>query len=468
MFPWGTRAGVAVSGGADSVCLLELLRELSGRLGIELTILHVNHGLRGAESDADEQFVRDLGQRSALPVLVEHAPVTGGNVEQTARDLRRSFFVRELESGRLHRVALAHTRDDQAETVLFRFLRGAYTTGLAGMRPVTPEGLVRPLLEADRDAVREFLAGRGLDWREDSSNLDHRFTRNRIRHSLLPALIRDWNPGLAGLLASHAQLAQDDEDYWRGEVDRIAADLLVGGDGDVVAPVARLAALPNALLRRVIRRAITVVKGNTRQIDFQHVENVVRLVRRGASESGETEVPGVEIVRSFGSTRFSLAGADAAGDYSVELTPPCTLELPGSGFRVSMEIVDREERMPAETGLLHATLKADLDWAAVQSLTSDVPQGGCIVLRNWKPGDAYQPAGRHREHKLKHLFHESRIAIWERGGWPVITADGRIVWSRQFGPAARVAPGPSTRWILRVEETNRRVPESDHGLSTSV
>src|SRR3974390_6614 len=225
MFPPGARVAVAVSGGADSVCLLHLLMDLRARWNLSLTVIHVNHLLRGSDSDADERYVRDLAARLGLTAIVEHIRLpSAGNLEQAARDARRPTSPRELDAGRFDRVALAHTLSDQAETVLFRFLRGSYTTGLAGMRPVTPEGIVRPLLETSRAEVLDYLQQHGIAWREDRTNQELRFSRNRIRHHLLPALAAEWNPGLSVLLAHHAVLAQEDESYWEAEVDRIARD----------------------------------------------------------------------------------------------------------------------------------------------------------------------------------------------------------------------------------------------------
>ncbi|MGA2435564.1 MAG: tRNA lysidine(34) synthetase TilS, partial [Bryobacteraceae bacterium] len=233
MFAPGARVGVAVSGGADSVCLLLVLRELAPEWDLKLCVLHVNHGLRGEESDADARFVEELAAKFGLEFHCRQADVrriaadTGDNLEQAARRVRREFFRSFLESGRLKRVALGHTQSDQAETVLFRFLRGSGTAGLAGIRPVTPEGFVRPLLAVTRADVEEYLRARGAGWREDSSNRDLSFARNRIRHELLPTLTSGWNPALAAVLAGTASVAQDEEEYWRGVVDEVIGGQLL-------------------------------------------------------------------------------------------------------------------------------------------------------------------------------------------------------------------------------------------------
>src|ERR1035441_1467406 len=197
MFQPDQRVGVAVSGGADSVSLLHVLRELAPRWNLRLVVLHLDHKLRGEESHQDAAFVRDLAATLDLPFEFEETDVaalcreTGENIEQAARAARLEFFRRVIQAETVDRVAAGHTRSDQAETVLFRFLRGSGTAGLAGIRPVTDDGIVRPLVEIDRPEIERYLRARGIAWRNDSTNASTAFARNRIRHELLPQLTRD-------------------------------------------------------------------------------------------------------------------------------------------------------------------------------------------------------------------------------------------------------------------------------------
>ena len=213
MLPAGIRLGVAVSGGADSVFLLHVL---AARSGASLTVLHVNHGLRGAESDRDAAFVAELATGLGLAFVGHRMGAVAGNLEQYCRRERMAFFGKLIADGVVDRVATGHTASDQAETVLMRLLRGAGTTGLRGVLPVSAEGLVRPLLGVRRDEIREWLFTRGLRWREDASNLSEDFLRNRVRARLLP-LMRELDAGVDGALERVAEMAAVDEDYWRGE-----------------------------------------------------------------------------------------------------------------------------------------------------------------------------------------------------------------------------------------------------------
>src|SRR5439155_12054186 len=178
------------------------------------------------------------------------------NLEQAARRARLAFFREMIQSGAVDRVATGHTRSDQAETVLFRFLRGSGTAGLAGIRPVADPGIIRPLIEVDRGQIEQFLRERNLAWREDSTNASRRFARNRIRHELLPQLARDWNPAIAETLAHMADWAAEEESHLAAETDRLAVEHLHIGEGAVTIPVEALASLPRAAARRVVRRAI--------------------------------------------------------------------------------------------------------------------------------------------------------------------------------------------------------------------
>src|SRR6266849_5944710 len=196
MLPAGARVAVAVSGGADSVCLLHILREAAPRFGLTLSVAHFNHKLRGAASDEDECFVARMAAGAGLAFHRADADLSEGreNLEQAGRRARQSFFQKLIRDGCADRVALGHTRDDQAETVLFRLMRGSGLAGLAGIYPVTTEGLIRPLIGVTRAEIEGYLQARTIPWRDDATNRDPRFARNRIRRDLLPQLRREWNP----------------------------------------------------------------------------------------------------------------------------------------------------------------------------------------------------------------------------------------------------------------------------------
>jgi len=458
MFRPDQRVGVAVSGGTDSVCLLTVLRELAPRWRLRLTVLHLNHGLRGDEGLQDAQFVKDLAARMELPFVLEqaHLRYASGNLEEAAREARLGFFCGQIAAGTVDRVALGHTRSDQAETVLFRFLRGAGTAGLAGIRPVTGDGIVRPLLEVTRSETEAFLRERAIPWREDSTNSSARFARNRIRHQLLPQLAREWNPALGETLAKTAEWALAEEEYWKEETGRLAARYLLFDGGVVLAPAAAFAGIPLAAARRLARYAIERAKGDLRSIGLDHVDSVIGLAGSPRGH-GRAQARGIGVVRSFDWMRFAPP------------QPPCTpwclpVSIPGrvrapDGPEIQLELIENQGTGPPAGSVYNSD---------VGCVDGHVVSGG-LVFRNWRPGDRYQPCGHSTEAKIKTLFHHARIPVWERAQWPVLAAGESIVWTRRFGAARGAAAGLSTTRILRIREIGRNEKvESLRGGTASI
>ena len=294
----GDRICAAVSGGSDSVALLLLLHQANGlprnSLGVGLSAVHLHHGLRGEEADADLDFVVALCKRLEIPLHVHYAsvpdrlaagvnPSRAETVEEAARILRYEVFTSLIREGHADSVLTAHTLDDQAETVLMKFLRGAWTEGLSGIHPVveveaakpSTSGasrsgrILRPLLSARRAELEDFLRAQNEPWRTDSSNADNTFTRNRIRHHLIP-ILREYNPAIDQALANLAELARDDEARWQSELARILPQVLLPGkpvrgggravstapgESSVALEIERLRSFDPALRRRIIRAA---------------------------------------------------------------------------------------------------------------------------------------------------------------------------------------------------------------------
>jgi tRNA(Ile)-lysidine synthase len=452
MFEAGQKVGVAVSGGADSVCLLHALRELAPRWDLRLHVLHVNHRLRGAESDEDAQFVRDQAAQFGLPFTIHEANLatTPDNLEQAAREIRMAFFNETIARGAVARVATGHTRSDQAETVLFRFLRGAGTAGLAGIRPVTAEGIVRPLLEIDRSQVMAFVKQQSLPWRDDSTNRSLEFARNRIRHELLPILEREWNPAFLRTLAQTADWALAEECYWAAEMDRLAQRFLTSEGKYILLNTKSLSGIPEAVARRLVRRGMELVKGNLRGIEFVHVAEVLALARNSHGH-GRLQAAGLDIMRSFEWLRFGRPTGHELGarDYRLPAPVPGVIPVPGESVEICLELVEKPQSSDGPDALIYNGLMARVNWRLV---------AGPLELRNWRPGDQYQPQGTSGTKKIKTLFQKFRVPLWKRRHWPVLTSGPSIVWARRFGPASVFAAGPDSREVLTIREM-RIAPE---------
>ena len=461
MFRAGDRTGVAVSGGADSVFLLHALRELAPRWNLQLSVVHIEHGIRGDTSLADAIFVRKLAEEFGLQFHLHRAdvPALDDNLEQAARRVRTAFYRQLIESGNLDRIATGHTRSDQAETVFYRVLRGSGLAGLAGILPTSEPGIVRPLLELTRSEIQHWLAEQSLTWREDETNQDRSYARNRLRHDVIPLLTESFNPRLEEALANLATLARDEESFWDAYLSSRSArtpacrvpthgDADVATDHSLVIPLTTLTNVPTAVSRRITRHLIEKVKGDLRQIEFAHIERILQMAQ-SADGHDRVQIPGLDIIRSYEWLRFSRIALTAPPprDYSIPLPAPGCAELPGSSRRIMLQVLEKQE--PEEACV---TVENELDFDRLRSLDGAAPQ---LELRNWRPGDKYRRTGRLHEEKIKLLFQEGRVPLWERRHWPIITYNGVILWARRFGAAADFAAGPGARVVLRIQESGQ-------------
>ena len=475
----GDRVAVAVSGGADSVALLRLLESLRDALGISLLVVHFDHALRGAESDADAQFVAELARARGLEFIVAREDVAAAaarhrwNLEDAARRLRYAFFERVVSEGHATRIAVAHTADDQAETVLAHLFRGTGPAGLAGIYPLAG-AVVRPLLRTRRQDLRGYLDSLGQPWREDSTNRDLSRQRARIREQLLPVLERDFSPRIVRHLTELSRLSHEEQVFWTAFVEDRVHALAEDRDGkwtiripDLLSPLGLPAAVPlagssgrgpssspyRALTERLVRRLYEGVRGDRRELGAAHVEQVIHLAA-DSSSGRRIELPdGVLVERIFDALVFSRAphpvralgagkGADQTDAYQYVLSLPdrgtAAVSVPELGTRFWLKVIDwpfaeRDTKRQAQA----------LDAGLI---------GGPLILRNWHPGDAYRPRGRRQPRKLKQMFLAQRIPSEERGSWPVLESGGRIIWARGMPPAEDFRARESTRLGVVIEE----------------
>jgi len=407
----GLRLAVGLSGGADSVALLRTLAAQSSELGIILHAAHLHHGLRGAEADLDQEFAASLAQSLNIPFhthqvdIAAEAEIAGESTEEAARRLRYTWFRQLMSSGPIDAVATAHTLDDQAETVLGKFLRGAWTEGLSGIHPVVefPEGrILRPLLRATRKQVEAYLTSLGQTWREDSSNRDPAYTRNRLRHQLLPE-IELWNPRIREHLAAMAELARDEEAWWQQEIASLAQQLLLTGrpvrgggrantaDSAIAIDRVRLAAESVAIQRRLLRHAAA---GLGVSLGFEATEELRRLTLSG--RAGQ---------------KLALPG-------------PLTAERTPRELRLS----------PTVTGQAHQSsdyqlpVPGEISAFGWRFRAQSAQSGPSATIRNWRPGDRVTLRYSSGPRKVKEVLERMKITGSARARWPVVEWKGQIVW----------------------------------------
>jgi tRNA(Ile)-lysidine synthase len=430
MLSGGETVLVAVSGGADSVALLHLLMTLAPELSLSLHVLHVDHGLR-PDSDRDAAFVRALAARLGVPADVARVTVPrGGSLEAAARAERYAALdahARRLGAGR---IALGHTADDQAETVLMRMLAGAGVRGLAGM-PAVRGRVIRPLIETRRADLAAMLQAAGLSWIEDPSNRDPRFLRNRVRHELLPLLSASYNPDVVASLDRLARLCRATIDtierVARRELDRLA---LATADATVL-PHEALAELPPEVAAEVLRQAAEHLGSRAPLRAWAH-RGLARVLaspppRRAFRLGG--------VVVEVSSGRVRLVARERPALPARELTVPGQVELPEIGRALSARVVSASGYV-----VPRASERVGFDAGRLPSR---------LTVRARRPGDRFSPFGGAGERRLKSFLIDLKIPRWERARLPLVEADGRILW---VGGVRRSGEAPVTAHTRQVLE----------------
>ena len=445
MLRGGETVLIALSGGADSTALADVLAALAASFDVRLHAVHVHHGLRGPDADRDAAAARALAARLGLPFHVERVEVRTSaaraanddrawdGLEAEARRARHGALRARAVTAGAARIATGHTADDQAETVLMRLLQGAGPRGLGGIAPAHGP-YIRPLIECRREMIESHLVGRGLSWVEDSSNRDHAFLRNRIRHDVLPFLAARYDPDVVAALARGAAVARSlVADLERAAAARLDALAVVDGDARVL-PVPALRAMPEDLAAEVLRRAAMSVEFRGPALRAA----AERALRRALAEPAPRRPVRLGRVRIERSGRHLRVGAGAPAPVA-----PRAWDVPGSlaleeiGRRLDARVV---EASPAYRPPREPTVAAfDADRLPTR-----------LTVRGRRAGDRFEPFGGPGVRRLKSFLIDAGVPRWERARIPLLEAAGEIVWvvGLRRGRAAPITP--ATRRILEV------------------
>jgi tRNA(Ile)-lysidine synthase len=461
LLPRDSRVVVALSGGADSVALLCVLKEMAADEGFHVVgAAHLNHQLRGDEADADEEYCRRLAAELAFPLDVERmaiaarATAAGISLEQAAHDARHQFFARAAARADASCVAVAHTKNDQAETFLLRLLRGAGPRGLSGMHPRS--GLVvRPFIDTPRVAVRAFLQARQIAFREDLTNDDRAIPRNRIRHELVPFLEARFSPGIVEVLGREAAIARDDAAYLDAAAAAAAEQLISSTAAGVEIQVGAILAHPPAIARRVIRRAQEIVSGG-RFMGFEAVDAVLAFAV--SKSAGPLDLPGhrvnrhgdrLVLTRSLPRLRHQRFGADRHDQRRAPFS--YALDIPGQ-----VQVPEAECAIFAEIGTVPPGQSAAELWTLAGRGDEAVVEAGGLLgplsVRSRHPGDRLRPLGLRGRKKLQDLFVDAKVERARRDVTPVIVdSAGQIIWVAGHAVAEefRVTGGTKAVVILK-------------------
>lgn len=441
----------AVSGGPDSAFLLWSLHILAPSLGIRLSAAHLNHGLRGEEADRDADFVRRLAGQWRVPLVLGRADVNrrarrnGVSVEMASREARYAFLEQAARRAGADAVATAHTADDQAETVLLKLSRGAGMRGLAGIPERLQRGdlvIVRPLLNVRRAAIERALRRAGLDWREDASNRNPAFLRNRVRHEILPLLRARLNPRMEEVLCRTADIVRA-EDAWMDERARSMATSCRAADGRGL-NVRRLREAPLGLRRRVVRTWLVNRGVPEAVVDFRLLERVETLL---SSLRGTARIPlagGRSVLRTYATLQVEHGEPAPQTVFRASVRRPGETCIPAAGLRVTV----RREAGIRKARVLHpGTLPASV------SVSPSAVGRRRLVVRSWRAGDRMRPLGLRGSQKIQDILVNAKVCAPQRSRIPVLECGGDIVWVAGFRVAEgwQVRSGEQTAWHIRVE-----------------
>lgn len=434
---------IAVSGGVDSVCLLTLLLELKDAFALSFHLAHLNHSLRGVESDEDAEWVRALAGRLGIPVTIEKKDVLKWvkrkrcSLEEGARELRYEFLSKVADEVEATKIATGHTLDDQAETVLLRLLRGTGISGLGGVLP-RRKRLIRPLIEVSREEVVEYLQDKGLDYREDSSNTQRDHLRNRLRLELIPLLKGEFNRRIVELLGRCAELAQIDDSYLDTVARGAFSTLLIRSSPmRIVLDWEKLVSLHPSLSRRAIRFAIKEIKGNLRGIRTEHILSCLEL-----STGKKLYLPsGLILTRQYENLIISLC-EKRYGHFTYTVQVPGTVMLREIEMILVAEFLDKD------------FLPEDFKSPSPEEAYFDFDQiDPPLVVRNRRSGDRIHPLGMKGERKLKDILIDDKIPRNERDSIPLLADSNGLLWIIGNRRSERAKITPATKKVLRIRAT---------------
>ncbi len=434
---------VGVSGGADSVALVHILNEISPLFSLKLGIAHLNHSLRGNESDNDARFVASFSDKLHLPCFIEKKDVIkyktekSLSVEEAGRHLRYAFFEDIAQREGFNKIALGHTGDDNAELVLMYLLRGSGPLGLSGIPPVRPllkDALliVRPLIKASRKEILEYISAKNLSHVQDESNMDMKYLRNRIRHDLIPELRMSYNPKIVETVNRLASIMRSEDEWMEKELDSVLnKNTLFKEKNRIILSASGIKALHPAAKRRIIRSAIKKVKGDSRRLSYSHIELAEEQLASG-SDSWSLDLPdrvritrtGKELVVSKEkeglrnlSSRHSL---DDRALFEYVVNEPGLIVAAKEGFNISF----------SETSCMN--LK-DIYNAGPGIAFFDMEKISFpLIVRNYLPGDRFTPLGMRGSKKIAGYLINNKVPRENRIKYPVVISGGRIIWLAGF------------------------------------
>jgi tRNA(Ile)-lysidine synthase len=462
------RIVVAVSGGPDSVALLKMLTLISAEYRLSLIAAHLNHGLRGEESDAEEAFVGRLSKSMGIACETEYIDIAGlikrksGSVEDICRNERYKFLEKTRKNHKASKIALGHTLNDQAETVVMKFLRGSGMRGLRGILPVRDEICIRPLIAVGRDEILTFLRKEGLKYVVDSSNIEDFYLRNRIRNRLIPILKENYNPRLEENLGHMADIIRSEDDYIGSAVENVLTNWRINSNkSSILIKIPELVKLHEALQRRVIKRLLEDCSRSDKPpnppfseggmggslsnpIGYLHVKSVMDMIACGRPNAALNLPSGLKVRREYDQLQIlkkqkrgqASAPVGENGEFCYAAEIPGRVEIKELGIKVDFDLVDKTPALNFD-----AAHSAFMDYEKIS-----FP----LAIRNIRPGDRIQPFGMKGTKKINAFFIDQKMPENRRKKIPLLVDRKSVLWIMGIRLCERVRITDKTRKILRV------------------
>lgn len=442
----GDRVVVGVSGGPDSVCLLNILNSLKNSLNIKLYIAHIEHGFRGKASIEDAEFVKQLGHQMGIEVFIKYIDVpkfieeSGLSPEEAAREVRYDFYNQVLTKVGGNKVALGHNLDDQIETLIMRFLRGTGTKGLGGISPVRGDKFIRPLIETSRDDIMKFLNENNIKYRIDKTNLEDIYHRNSIRLRLIPLLEKEYNPNLKQTLARMVRIIREDNLYLEelAEIEYIKRSSKKR-EGIFLREL-NIKSLPFPIKTRVMLKGIEEFKGSTKDVGLGHVLDVIALLESG-TVGARVMLPEKMVIEKiydgiYITDERGISNKFKPYEYTFKIPGRCY--VPESGTVLNTQVISRDELKEIQED----PLIGQFDYDKIK---------GNLKIRNKRPGDRFKPLGLKGTKKLKDFFIDEKVPVYIRNKTPLLVSGTDIVWVIGFRISDEYKITDNTKKILLVK-----------------
>lgn len=455
---------VAVSGGADSVFLMNVLKQLSESMEFELVVAHIQHGLRGKESEEEEQFVAALAKEWGLPFYCKEVKVkegilsSGKSLQVVARDLRYQALAELSQELGIYLVATAHHADDQAETLIQRFLRGSSLDGLGGIHLerswpyVLPERyplrLIRPLLPFSKQEILQSMKSEGILYRNDSSNASTKYFRNKIRLHLLPILKEDYNAGIVETLGQTAILLQDENQYLNEQASIAFKEVVEKEEHHFKLDKTRFCKFPVALQRRVIKLILYYLVPDFPEWKFTHIENVRELIQEDNPHAKYHLPLGIRVKRIYNSIHIGFMKTELSGEEERIVPGSYRIEIPGITYIDSLHLKVHTEVLDAsgiDDSLRGKDATSSQIWFDYDCLNSS-----SLYIRVKRPGDRIKLLGMSGNKKIKGLLNEAKIPLDSRENWPVLVKGDTILWAIGLRRSDACLVNHKTKRILRI------------------